>query len=138
MDKLKMNDYVRIINSNIYGKITSLSNNSIIFVTEDGKNIAIEKDRVEKYTLNKMQNVKINVSFPVKKENTFKNEIMLRHLNKEEALLALEKFISDAILNKEKKIRIIHGKNGGILREAVKEYLSSSPYIKKFELARLL
>ena len=135
MNKLKINDYVKIIDSNIYGIVVSIQKNKITFKTLDGKIITCQSDKLEKNKIPKTKNIKININFKNNTNNIFKNEIMLRHMNKEEALITLEKFISDAILNKEKKIKIIHGKHGGILREAVHEYLSSSPFIEKFELA---
>jgi len=66
------------------------------------------------------------------KPKKFKPEIMLRGMTREEALLALEKFINDALLVGAKRVRIIHGLGEGILKRAVREYLTSLPFVKSF------
>ena len=63
------------------------------------------------------------------------NEIMLRHKLKDEAIAELDKYIDQAIVAKLGRVRIIHGRHGGVLRDAVHEYLKSHPYVKEFEIA---
>lgn len=62
-------------------------------------------------------------------------EIMLRHMLKEEAIMTLDKYIDQALVAKLGRVRIIHGRHGGVLRNAVHEYLRSHPYVKDFYLA---
>jgi len=63
------------------------------------------------------------------------SEIMLRHKLKEEAITELDKYIDQALVAKLGRVRIIHGRHGGILRDAVHEYLSTHPYVKSYEIA---
>ena len=63
------------------------------------------------------------------------NEIMLRHMLKEEAILALDKYIDQALVANLGRIRIIHGRHGGVLRTAVHEYLKTHPAVKEFHIA---
>ncbi len=63
------------------------------------------------------------------------SEIMLRHKFKDEAIAELDKYIDQAIVAKLGRVRIIHGRHGGILREAVHEYLKNHPYVQEFCLA---
>ena len=63
------------------------------------------------------------------------NEIMLRHKLKEEAIAELDKYIDQAIVAKLGRVRIIHGRHGGVLRDAVHEYLQTHPYVKSYEIA---
>lgn len=63
------------------------------------------------------------------------NEIMLRHKLKEEAISELDKYIDQALVAKLGRVRIIHGRHGGVLREAVHEYLKEHPYVKSYEIA---
>lgn len=67
--------------------------------------------------------------------NNVPNEIMLRHKFKDEAIAELDKYIDQAIVAKLGRVRIIHGRHGGILREAVHEYLAAHPYVKEFHIA---
>ena len=62
------------------------------------------------------------------------DEIMIRHQTVDEALFNLEKFIDNAICNNIKIVKIIHGKNGGILRREVHKYLDNSPFVKEHRL----
>ena len=63
------------------------------------------------------------------------NEIMLRHKFKDEAIAELDKYIDQAIVAKLGRVKIIHGRHGGVLREAVHEYLRNHPCVKDFSLA---
>lgn len=63
------------------------------------------------------------------------NEIMLRHKFKEDALAELDKYIDQAVVAKLGRIRIIHGRHGGILRDAVHDYLKDHPYVKEYYIA---
>lgn len=62
-------------------------------------------------------------------------EIMLRHKFKDDAIAELDKYIDQAVIAKLGRIRIIHGRHGGILREAVHEYLRTHPYVKEYYIA---
>lgn len=63
------------------------------------------------------------------------NEIMLRHKFKDEAISELDKYIDQAIVAKLGRVRIIHGRHGGVLREAVHDYLKNHPYVKEYSIA---
>lgn len=128
-----LNDKVRIKGTKIYGKIDGISNKNAVLKTEDFKKIIIPKEEIEKfdYTESK-KNVSINFKINQKQ---ITDEIMLRHLTKEEAINKLDIFISSCLVNKVYKVKIIHGKNGGILRNAVHEYLKKSEFVSSFELA---
>ena len=96
-------------------------------VTTDVKNIQI----LTEDAINKRQSTtSINI-----KSLDVPQEIMLRHMQKEEALSYLDKYIDQALVAKLGRVRIIHGRHGGILRNAVHEYLKNHPYVKEFHLA---
>lgn len=131
-----INDTVRLLNSNKIGKITRISNNKkyIVELENNSKIQVLESDieLVLNVTKNKRSKVSINYSLS---NTTFNNEIMIRHQTVIEAIENVDRFISSAIINKEKRIKIIHGRHGGILRESVHEYLKNSPYVDNFKLA---
>ena len=76
----------------------------------------------------------INYIFNKDTKDNYVPEVMLRHLTKDEAIVKLDKFISDSICAKEKYVKIIHGKNGGVLKKEVWDYLRNSPFVKDFRL----
>jgi DNA mismatch repair protein MutS2 len=62
-------------------------------------------------------------------------EIDLRGMMVDEAILILEKYIDDAFLAKLPKVRLIHGKGTGALREGITRYLRGNKRVKSFALA---
>ena len=59
-------------------------------------------------------------------------EIKLLGLTVDEALLELSKYIDDASIAHLEKVRIVHGKGTGALRDAVTHYLRREKRVKKF------
>ena len=130
----KINDNVKVKNSNIHGKIIEISNNNIYTILLDTNlKINVTENKIEKSNLAPTDK-KVNVTYKLKK-SSFNNEIMIRHQTVLEALENVDRFISEAITNKEKRLRIIHGRHGGILKNAVHEYLEKSPYVESYKLA---
>ncbi|MFC1917372.1 Smr/MutS family protein [Chloroflexota bacterium] len=64
--------------------------------------------------------------------NPSTNEIMLRHLTVDEALLKLDQFLHDAFMAGLLQVRVIHGKGGGKLRDVVRKKLKQHPLVKSY------
>lgn len=60
------------------------------------------------------------------------DEIHLRHLTVDEALLKLDKYLNDAFMAGLYKVRIIHGKGTGTLREVVREQLARHSLVESY------
>ena len=60
------------------------------------------------------------------------NEVHLRHLTVDEALLKLDKFLDSAFMTGLYQVRIIHGKGTGTLRQVVREQLARHPLVKSY------
>lgn len=136
----KVGQSVKLINSTLSGtivKIIKKSNSTEYTVNINNINLTLPEEKLEisltnykKPNLNKIQKA---VTFNLTK-NILSNEIMLRHQNELEAISNLEIFIDTAICNNISTIKIIHGKNGGILRNAVHEFLKSHPLVLNFHI----
>jgi DNA mismatch repair protein MutS2 len=63
----------------------------------------------------------------------FKPEIDIRGMRGDEAIAKVQDFIDDALVIAVKKVRIIHGKGNGILRQLIREYLNSTNIIKSLK-----
>ena len=61
-----------------------------------------------------------------------KNEIDLRGMNSDEAILELDRYIDNSLLAGFGSIYIIHGKGTGILRKNIQQYLKNHRSIKSF------
>jgi len=131
----KIGDYVRIKNTNLVGNILRITRNKYS-ICVNCKLLTISKDLVElDEKLKSKTNNRCKVTYDINIQPDYNNEIMLRHKTREEAIYELDKFIDGAIINKVGIVRIIHGKNGGILRDAVHEYLKKNKNIESFKLA---
>lgn len=53
------------------------------------------------------------------------DEIHLRRLRVDEALLKLDKYLNDAFMVGLTRVRVIHGKGTGTLRQAIREQLKN-------------
>jgi len=62
----------------------------------------------------------------------FSQDIDVRGMRADEALNAVQHFIDDAILVGVSRVRILHGKGNGILRQLIRQYLSSVPNVSHF------
>lgn len=59
-------------------------------------------------------------------------ELDLRGRSAEEALIELDRRLDSAFMAEMPALRVIHGKGGGVLRNAVRAALQDSPYVESF------
>ncbi len=64
-------------------------------------------------------------------------EIHLRGLRVEEAIIELDRYLNHAFLAGLPSVRVIHGKGTGTLRRVVHEQLANHPLVRSFRLAEL-
>jgi DNA mismatch repair protein MutS2 len=67
-----------------------------------------------------------------KRHPTPPNEVRLRHLTVDEALIKLDQFLHDAFMAGLYQVRVVHGKGTGTLRQAVREKLALHPLVKSY------
>ena len=62
----------------------------------------------------------------------FKQDLDVRGMRGDEALNAVTYFIDDAILAGVPRVRILHGKGNGILRQLLRQYLHTVPNVTHY------
>ena len=62
------------------------------------------------------------------------DEVYIRRLTVDEALLKLDKFLNDAFITGYYQVRVVHGKGTGTLRLVVDRYLKKHPLVKSYRL----
>ncbi len=62
----------------------------------------------------------------------FRPEIDMRGMRADEALMALQYYMDDAIVVGAKKVRILHGTGTGALRELVRQYVATLPQVRSY------
>lgn len=65
---------------------------------------------------------------------TVKTELDLRGERYEDAMLRLEKYLDDALVQSYPRVTIIHGKGTGALRKGVEQFIKTHPHIKSSRL----
>ena len=60
------------------------------------------------------------------------NEIHLRRLTVDEALLKLDQYLHDAFVSGLCQVRVVHGKGTGTLRQVVRDELAKHPLVKSY------
>jgi len=63
---------------------------------------------------------------------TVTDEVRLRQLTVDEALLKLDQYLNDAFVAGLYQVRIVHGKGTGTLRQAVRERLAKHSLVKSY------
>jgi len=90
------------------------------------------KGSLKKKRVTKKVPRKINIDVHTESMAKVKITCDLRGMNSEEALIEIEGFMSQAIVNGIKQATIIHGHGMGTIKNLVKDYLSSTGICKKF------
>ena len=62
----------------------------------------------------------------------FRQDLDVRGMRGDEALNAVTYFIDDAILMGMSRVRILHGKGNGILRQLIRQYLATVPNVTHY------
>ena len=60
------------------------------------------------------------------------DEVHLRHLTVDEALLKLDKYLNDAFMAGLYRVRVVHGKGTGAVRRMVRQQLAKHPLVKSY------
>ena len=137
--KIQINDKVMLKDLNQQVTILSLPDkNDTLYIqmglikTKIKKNkLAVYNPQLAKKTNLPLTALKKDSSFSVKKYD-ISNKLDLRGVRVEEALDELENYLDRASLANLSPIYVIHGHGTGALKAAVREYLSTSPYVAKY------
>ncbi len=67
-----------------------------------------------------------------KRDTPISNEVRLRQLTVDEALIKLDKYLNDAYMTGLDQVKVIHGKGTGTIRQVTREYLTQHPLVKSY------
>lgn len=137
--KLKKSDFVKLEDQDIVGEIIDISNKNAL-VSFDTFKMHTPLDKLV-YSEKPAKTASKKTSHPTigniiddmnKKMADFKLSIDIRGKHVDEALHILNGYIDDALLLNIPEVRIIHGKGNGILRESVREFLSTADGVRNY------
>jgi DNA mismatch repair protein MutS2 len=66
------------------------------------------------------------------KKLTFKPDIDLRGMRADEAIERISIHMDEAVMCGVSQVKILHGKGSGILRQMIREYLGTLPFVRKY------
>ena len=136
-DKIKINDKVILKELHQVVEILSLPDkNKNVFVQMGNFKTKIACDKLAPYDKIYEQKDKIyrpnNLKNFELKKASFSNTLDLRGYKVEDALDSLELYLDKASLSNVSPVYIIHGHGTGALKAAVREFLSTSPYVSAY------
>ncbi len=137
---LKKGDTVRIYGQAVAGTILEI-NDKQASVAFGMIKIPVKLDKLEKVSRSQLEKetrphtfISAQTSEAIyQKKLHFKQEIDVRGMRGDEALQTVAYFIDDAILANVSPVRILHGTGSGILRQLIRDYLSTTPGVKSFK-----
>ncbi len=132
-------DKVRIAGQSLMGEVVSLSNQSAS-VAFGNMITVVQLDRLEKISTNEFRKANKTLEQPstgtgfdtYKRRLNFKSDIDIRGYRADEAIEAAQDLIDDALMLSISRVRILHGKGNGILRQVIRDYLRNAPGVKSY------
>lgn len=121
------------------GRVESLDSNGMAMVVFGGIRSKIDVKRLELATpTEKEQTKQYSISKETRqaiddRKNNFHQDLDVRGERGDDALNAVMHFIDDAILVGMPRVRILHGKGNGILRQLIRQYLATVPNVTAFK-----
>ncbi len=137
---IQKGDTVRIKGLTSVGKVDSIDGNmaTIIFGGMRTKMLLSKLEHADQPKVSADQMFAANRSSRVTRATiddhraSFKQDLDLRGMRGDEALNQVQYFIDDAILVGVSRVRLLHGKGNGILRQLIRQYLKTVPNVIAF------
>ena len=138
---LKKGDKVYIVNIDKEGVLLDLPDKSGMVLVQAG----ILKTRTKLSNLQLIEETPKVISgkkakpaadYHVKVNRDFRDEIDLRGLLGDEAWLAVDKYLDEAVLANFQRVRLIHGKGTGALRNALWQHLKRDRRVASFRIGQ--
>ena len=135
---LKPGDAVRMKDTMACGEVIEIRDD--VVMVETGKFRIkvplIKLEKISKAELRKSRkSTKPGIIFDdeiTQKKIRFNPQIDVRGERGEEALMKVQDLLDNALIVQHKNLRILHGKGNGVLRELIRQYLSSVGFVKSY------
>lgn len=125
-------------NEHHVGEVMSISGKeALVAVGNLQTNVKLSRLKVVSNSAVKRQQKKVqvvvqsNVGDAVReKKLNFKPELDVRGMRTDEAIDRVSAFVDEAIICEQSRLSILHGKGNGILRQMIRQYLNTLPFIR--------
>ena len=135
----QLGDFVKIKGQNSVAQVIELKNKKAVVIAG---NIRMTVTRSDLAVVNapKKQKTKGGIHLIKDEENTGSESLYgidVRGNRAEEALRAVRQYIDNSLITRTIHLKILHGTGTGVLREVIREFLSSSVHVKNFKDERI-
>ncbi|OYT10599.1 MAG: endonuclease MutS2, partial [Bacteroidetes bacterium 4572_112] len=136
-DKPVVGDNVRIIGQETVGQLEQITGKNAL-VSFNSLRVSVKYVKLEKVKVKKMKSTGNAHQYSgilkeiQKRSLSFKQNIDVRGMRAEEALVFVKNWIDEAILVNSKDLEILHGTGNGILRQLIREYLGTLREVQSF------
>jgi DNA mismatch repair protein MutS2 len=135
---LKPGDAVRMTDTQAAGEVVEIRD-GMVQVETSNLRFRVPVDKVEKISRSDLKKsfasersgAKLDYEINQKKVH-FTPEIDIRGIRGEEALMKVQELLDNALMVQHRNLRILHGKGNGILRELIRNYLSTVGFVKSY------
>ena len=134
MIALEPGDHVRIRGLKPVAEVVSQQENDRVQVQAGSLRMEVPLDLIEAKvkTREPEQLPRYTVDEGVKRRARVGDELWVHGMRAQQAVEAVDEYIEKAVLAGHRRVRIIHGKGRGILREAIHHALDSHPLVGMF------
>jgi DNA mismatch repair protein MutS2 len=132
LDEIRKGDHVRMMAGGTPATVlTDPDNKNEVQILAGNIKMTVPVHHLEKINKKpKKQKTVVRTSSAMSRKVSL--ECDLRGMNLDEALLNVDRFLDNALLNGLNEVTIIHGKGTGVLKEGVNRHLRSHPAVKSF------
>lgn len=137
--KIEVGDKVRLFGQESVGEVLDVNGKNYL-VAFGSMTTSLPETRIEKISNNEFKrqsqvqhNPAVASHFSMQERRlNFKSNIDVRGMRTEEALEKVQDIVDEAVMLNVREIKILHGKGNGILRQMIREYLSTFDFIKSY------
>jgi DNA mismatch repair protein MutS2 len=137
---LQPGDKVRIIGQTNVGDLIEINKKNAV-IAFGQLMTTVPANHIERVSSNEAKRIEKNrntgksrlASGLSEKRLTFKSEVDIRGKRAEEAIQIIQEFIDNAIMFDVHQLRVLHGKGNGILKEIIRNYLSTEPMVSSYK-----
>ena len=129
----KIGDIVKVLAVNRQGEIIDINKKGLLTISMGGLKLNAKKPEVQfmhEKVPEKKETSNIRSLRKATKQSFELNIIGMRY---EEAMIAVDKFIDNALVSNYSMVRIIHGMGTGALRKGVRKLLDKNKYVKSYQ-----
>lgn len=135
-EPIRLHDTVIITQTQTTGEVIALQGEQVV-VEFNSVQVHTDLSKVEKVSRTMAKKAAKNPNAGIyntinEKAANFNLQLDLRGYRAEEAIISLGRYLDDALLLSIHEVSILHGKGNGILRQVIREYLSTNQCVKRY------